>query len=366
MTNNSSKQEILVFVFIIVLMAGSIFGVKYYKKTHQNDNNQNIQEKKEEITRVLLYHNDNSTYKIVQENEYISIKSESDLDCDVVDCNELDIPTTEITEPEIKKEVTNLLDELFKNERSTFLEVSNNDLTIDQISSLEIIINSLEEEDLTYTINKSKIKEPLTKRGYAIVEESNKAIVLIGMGEKNTGGYSIDISKVITSSNTATIYVKETSPKPGDVVTQAFTYPTVQIEFNRKPEKIIVINEETKNYYSEVEIKEIEYKYNILQSSNNSNYPKTGYIVEQTENGFTITIAMGEKKTGGYSISIEKVEINNNKANIFVKEKKPGAIAIDVLTYPIVQITFNELPKEVHIINTDTKTEYQEIKKEEQ
>ncbi len=366
MTNSSNKQEIMVFVFLIVIMAGALFFVKYYKNSHKDDNQQPVKEQEEKITRVLLYHSDNSTYKITQEDDYISIKSESDLDCDVVDCDELDIPTTEITEEEIKKEAKNLLNELFKKEKSSFLEVTNNDLTIDQISSLELIINSLKEEDLTYSIQKEPYKEKIISRGYAFAEEKEKNIVVIAMGEKKTGGYSISIEKVITNNSEATIYVSETSPKPNETVTQAFTYPNVQIEFNRKPTKITVINEKTKEIFREIEIKNIDYKYSILTPSNNEYYKETGFTIEKNSAGYLITISMGQKNTNGYSINVEKVEIQNNIAKIYVKEKHPGAIAVDTYTYPTVRVLFeNELPKEIHVINVDSKEEYKELKKEE-
>ncbi len=366
MTNSSNKQEIMVFVFLIIMIVGGLVFVKQYRKNHNSNEDNQKQEKKEDITRVLVYHNDNFTYKLTQENDYISIKSESDLDCDVVDCDQLDTPTTEITDPEIKTEAKNLLSDLFKEEHSNYLEVSNNDLSIDQITSLELIINSLVEEEITYNIIKTPYKEKITSRGYAFTEENGKPVLVIALGEKKTGGYSIDVEKVIINGNNVTVYVNENSPKPSDVVTQAFTYPSVQIEFSRKPEKVIIINEKTKSPFKEIDIKNIDYKYTILTPSNNQNYPNMGYTVEKNTNGYLITIAMGKKETNGYSISIEKIEINNNKATIYVHEKTPGAIAVDATTYPIVQVTINELPDEINVISANTKTKYQEIKKEEQ
>jgi hypothetical protein len=45
------------------------------------------------------------------------------------------------------------------------------------------------------------------------------------MGEKITGGYSIGIDTVVETDKN--IIIKETSPEPGSMVTQAFTNPFV-------------------------------------------------------------------------------------------------------------------------------------------
>jgi hypothetical protein len=47
------------------------------------------------------------------------------------------------------------------------------------------------------------------------------------MGEKNPGGYSIGIDTVVETDKNIVITIKETSPEPGSMVTQAFTNPFV-------------------------------------------------------------------------------------------------------------------------------------------
>lgn len=54
---------------------------------------------------------------------------------------------------------------------------------------------------------------------------SNETIIAVFMGEKNTGGYSISIERISNEGDMVFVFVKETSPQPGDLVTQALTQP---------------------------------------------------------------------------------------------------------------------------------------------
>ncbi len=87
----------------------------------------------------------------------------------------------------------------------------------------------------------------LTKRGYYIdtLDEPNAPYYyIICMGEKNTGGYSLEISEVKKVDGKVVIIVKENSPSPNDVVTQALTYPTITVEFPTQQENIVIKNTE--------------------------------------------------------------------------------------------------------------------------
>ena len=70
------------------------------------------------------------------------------------------------------------------------------------------------------------------------IDFSKETIVAVFMGGKSTGGYSISIEKIVDESipgakcapsakciGKVIVYYKETSPAPGDMVTQAFTQP---------------------------------------------------------------------------------------------------------------------------------------------
>jgi hypothetical protein len=86
----------------------------------------------------------------------------------------------------------------------------------------------------------------LTKRGYYIdtLNEPNAPyFYIICMGEKSTGGYSLEVKEVYrTDDGETVVIVDEKSPGKDDIVTQAFTYPTLMIEFPSYQEKITIKN----------------------------------------------------------------------------------------------------------------------------
>ncbi|QGG48023.1 protease complex subunit PrcB family protein [Heliorestis convoluta] len=66
------------------------------------------------------------------------------------------------------------------------------------------------------------VEEPVASDVTAHVEEDQ---VTVSWGEKPTGGYSISIVDVTCQAGTLTVSYELTSPKPGDFVTEAITYP---------------------------------------------------------------------------------------------------------------------------------------------
>ncbi len=57
------------------------------------------------------------------------------------------------------------------------------------------------------------------------VDFSKYSILAVFMGEKNNGGYSTEITRVLQNGKNVEVYVQETSPKPGDRNGQALTQP---------------------------------------------------------------------------------------------------------------------------------------------
>ena len=79
-----------------------------------------------------------------------------------------------------------------------------------------------------------KLKNKITP-----LDVQNSNFVILNMGEKNTGGYSITVDTITETDKNIVISVKETSPEPGSMVTQAFTYPFCVVKINSKKEIII-------------------------------------------------------------------------------------------------------------------------------
>jgi hypothetical protein len=69
------------------------------------------------------------------------------------------------------------------------------------------------------------------------LQKSN--FVILNMGEKNTGGFTISIESVVETEKNIIISVKETGPEPDSMVIQDFTYPFSVVKINSKKEIII-------------------------------------------------------------------------------------------------------------------------------
>ena len=80
--------------------------------------------------------------------------------------------------------------------------------------------------------------ETLNKK-ISVNDVQNSNFVILNMGEKSTGGYSIGIESVVETDKNIVIKVKETVPKEGAMVTQAITYPFCVVKINSKKEIII-------------------------------------------------------------------------------------------------------------------------------
>ena len=85
----------------------------------------------------------------------------------------------------------------------------------------------------------------LTKRGYYI-DTLNQIdapyFYIICMGEKSSGGYGLEIKEVNKVGDTTEVIVEEIEPKDGSIVTMAFTYPTLMIEFPEYQDNIVIKN----------------------------------------------------------------------------------------------------------------------------
>ncbi|OUD35967.1 protease complex subunit PrcB family protein [Flavobacterium sp. FPG59] len=66
----------------------------------------------------------------------------------------------------------------------------------------------------------------------------NSNFVILNMGQKSSGGYSINVEGVVETPTQVIIKVKEIGPEPGGMVTQAMTNPFCVVKINSKKEII--------------------------------------------------------------------------------------------------------------------------------
>jgi hypothetical protein len=81
--------------------------------------------------------------------------------------------------------------------------------------------------------------DPLLKDKMKQDDINNSNFVILNMGEKNTGGYSIGVEKVEETDKNIIITVKEKSPAPDAMTMQVITYPYTVVKVNSKKEIII-------------------------------------------------------------------------------------------------------------------------------
>jgi len=81
--------------------------------------------------------------------------------------------------------------------------------------------------------------DPLLKDKMKQGDINNSNYVILNMGQKNTGGYSIDVEKVEETDSNIIITVKENNPAPDAMLIQVITYPYTVIKVNSKKEIIV-------------------------------------------------------------------------------------------------------------------------------
>ncbi|MDN3672693.1 protease complex subunit PrcB family protein [Flavobacterium branchiarum] len=86
----------------------------------------------------------------------------------------------------------------------------------------------------------SMLKSDASLKGKINEDDIAKSnFIILNMGEKNTGGYSIGVEKVEETATNIVITVKETAPAPDGMVMQVITYPYAVVKINSKKDIII-------------------------------------------------------------------------------------------------------------------------------
>lgn len=81
--------------------------------------------------------------------------------------------------------------------------------------------------------------DPLLKDKMKHNDINTSNYVILNMGEKNTGGYSIGIEKVEETDKNIIITVKENAPAKDAMVMQVISYPYTVVKIHSKKEIII-------------------------------------------------------------------------------------------------------------------------------
>ena len=193
------------------------------------------------------YHTDHKVYSIVKVENEFKILTKLPISCLRAPCN---FPVLNIKVIDDKEDCTKLdsiFYEIFE-DSELYEKIANDELTSEQLG---IIFSIFEKNNIFLEIKYEIINrngynfKQYNERGYYYEKVNDTLICTIAMGEKPSGGFYIEIQKVKIKENSVTIYVNEILPKPGDIVTDAITYPIAKIKFNKVPDEIEVVNNET-------------------------------------------------------------------------------------------------------------------------
>lgn len=72
------------------------------------------------------------------------------------------------------------------------------------------------------------------------VDFTNDMLIAVSQGEHSTGGYSIEITKIVEKENNIEIFVKEIEPGPMCEVTHAFTYPYHIVKLQKNNKEVVL------------------------------------------------------------------------------------------------------------------------------
>ena len=200
------------------------------------------------------FHTDYKVYSIVKQENEFKILTKLPITCLRAPCNFPVLNIKTIDDEEDCTKLDSLFYEVFE-DSELYEKIANEELTSEQ---LDIIFNIFEKNNIFLEIkyeimnrNGFNFKQ-YNERGYYYEKVNDTLICTIAMGEKTSGGFYIEIQKVKIKGNSVTIYVNEIVPKPGDVVTDAITYPIAKIKFNKVPDEIEVVNNETGEKFNRI------------------------------------------------------------------------------------------------------------------
>jgi hypothetical protein len=155
------------------------------------------------------------------------------------------------------KETSSINDELNDqtSEEETTIDETNNSpkgITVNKIDFNKITdASELPESVINFILNNKE------KRGYTYFEYEDGYMLLVFMGEKNTGGYGIEVVSVEDNEGKTNVIVKETAPNKGDMVITVITYPYTIVTMKGVTNNFNVVNEDG-GYFEYIESGETE------------------------------------------------------------------------------------------------------------
>lgn len=223
------NKKLYILLGFIVLVIIIIFGFWYFDK-------QNKPEQIDQNVYTIHFHTGSMIYDMESFPNKIIVKKSEQVQCIQAPCNPILVEDYSVTS---KEEYRNKYKELVGDKKEITVQEKDIDEDTKKMFSKILKVDLDPKDSISYKVLDNKDDSKYSTRGYYVEEVNNKVLVTVAMGEKNTGGYSINLVRVNIIDDGAQIYFEEDKPSEKDVVTQAFTYPILQIEFDKMPKYIM-------------------------------------------------------------------------------------------------------------------------------
>ncbi|MGE5654684.1 MAG: protease complex subunit PrcB family protein, partial [Bacillota bacterium] len=165
--------------------------------------------------------------------------------------------------------------------------------------------------------------------GQLVTANGQQQLALVAaLGERNTGGYAINILWVEKAEHKLIVHAKETKPTPGAAVIQAITYPY----------QAVVIDQIYKDWAVELDlVQTVDFVHADWVTVNSYESAEQGVVKTLGKDGkLLLTVCAGEKPNPGYGLRVERIEQENQRLIVHarVSEPAPGTIWAQVISYP--------------------------------
>ena len=99
-------------------------------------------------------------------------------------------------------------------------------------------------------------------------------------------------------------------------------------------------------------------KYSEVDFNQMSSYTKKGFQLLEQNSRLNLYIAMGEKPSSGYALSIYGVYMNDGNLVFYVSDIVPDGSTDNMITHPVLRLMLEERPKSISIYDINTGDAY--------
>lgn len=195
------------------------------------------------------------------------------------------------------------------------------------------------------------------------VNSGDRTYLILALGQRPTGGYSIRINEVVQKGNTIRIHAEEVPPAPDAFTTQAISSPRTvislaspkgEVKFDYRigrtkdskeasPAKpashaVSVDDPEPRKLDARPEPRLAALPDTVKQKVEELRSRLHGgeAVVHHGDQTYLI-IALGQRRSGGYGVALESIQQKDRKIHVHARETAPapGAFSLSALTNPV-------------------------------